>query len=86
MSKVQSKRSTKNKESEGSSPKGLIILTIIYGGVLMYLYGMSRIYFPDPVHIGFGQYFDVGIGILFFGLALYGIIIGVLLKKIKKRK
>lgn len=66
MSKVESKRSTRNKESEGISSKSLIILTIIYGGVLMYLYGMSRIYFPNPVHIGFGQYFDIGIGILFF--------------------
>lgn len=84
MSKVQSKRGKKAIYQKEKTTKW-ILFTLIYGVILMYLYGMSRIYFPDPIHVGFGQYFDIGIGILFFGLLFYMFIIGVLINKLKKR-
>lgn len=83
--KVKSKRSSKSNEYDGHSLKTWIILTIVYIGVLMWLYGMTRIYFPDPIHVGAGQYFDIGIGVLFLGVAIYGVILGFLLRKVKNR-
>lgn len=53
--------------------------------VAMYVYGMTRIYLPDPVAIGFGQYVDIGVGIVIFCLVISGFIVGVLFKKPKEK-
>ncbi len=53
--------------------------------VSMWVYGMVRVYFPDPLDIGFGQYMDLGVGIIIFVLVISGIIINVIFKKEKRR-
>lgn len=62
----------------------LITLTITVI-VSMWIYGMVRVYFPDPLDVGFGQYLDLGTGIVIFTLVLSGIIVGLIFKKGKKR-
>ena len=62
----------------------LITLTITVV-VSMWIYGMVRVYFPDPVDIGFGQYLDLGTGIVIFTLVISGFIVAALFKTNKKR-
>lgn len=83
MSKVQSKRSRKKAPRQPKSYKKEIIFTIFYTIGLMYLYGMTRIYFPEPLHLGAGQYIDIAIEVLFLGLLGYGIILGIMIYKTK---
>lgn len=52
--------------------------------VAMYVYGMTRVYFPDPWDIGFGQYLDIGTGVVIFCLVVSGFIVAALLKTNKK--
>ena len=52
----------------------------------MYIYGMTRIYFPTPVPIGWGQYLDIATGIVIIGLLLSGAIIRILFKKDKNKR
>lgn len=56
-------------------------ITII---VSMWIYGMVRVYLPDPIDIGFGQYLDLSVGIIILTLSLSGIIVAAFLKKEKK--
>lgn len=60
---------------------GILILTTL---VAMYLYGMTKIYLPDPVHLGFGQYLDLATGIVIVALFLSGAAIAIIFKKRKK--
>ena len=53
--------------------------------VAMYVYGMTAVYLPDPLYIGFGQYLDVGTGIAIFCLVLSGIFVGMLFRKDNKK-
>ena len=62
-----------------------LISLMITVAVSMWIYGMVRIYFPDPIDIGFGQYLDVGIGIVIVTLVLSGFIVAVIFKKEKRR-
>lgn len=52
--------------------------------VSMWIYGMTSVYFPDPLDIGFGQYLDLSIGIIIVTLFLLGFIIAVIFKKEKR--
>lgn len=63
----------------------LIILSITVF-ITMYVYGMTRAYFPDPIYMGAGQYLDIGTGIVIVGLLLLGAIIAILFKKKKRKK
>ena len=51
----------------------------------MYIYGMTKIYLPDPVHLGFGQYLDLATGIAIVALLLSGMFITIIFKKRKKK-
>lgn len=83
-SKVQSKRN-KKKGSQRANKTQWVIITIFTVIVTMYIYGMTTIYFPNPVHLGGGQYFDLGIGVVIFGLLLSGFIITIMVNKFKKK-
>ena len=61
---------------------------IIFGITIittMWIYGNVVHYFPIPLYIGFGQYLDIGTGIIIVSLLLLGFIIGVVFKKEKKK-
>jgi len=58
-----------------------IFVTIVF---TMWLYGMTQIYMPTPIDIGFGQYIDVGVGVVIISLLLLGFLLGLLLKRKKK--
>jgi len=61
-----------------------IIILLISIALAMWVYGMAGHYFPDPLHIGFGQYVDIATGITIFGLLLVAIIITIVFKKNKR--
>lgn len=84
MGKVQSKRSKKKTNPE-INVKRWVIITIITVVVVMWLYGMTRIYYPTPVHLGGGQYFDLGMGIIVFGVLLCGFLISIIKNKLKNK-
>ena len=63
-----------------------LIILMITTITSMWIYGMVKIYYPDPIYIGFGQYLDLGTGIVIFTLILAGFIIGILFKKKKGDK
>jgi len=83
--KVQSKRS-KNKANPKINITQWIIITLVTVVATMWLYGMATHYFPNPVHVGGGQYFDLGMGIVVFGILLCGLLITIMVKKFKKIK
>ena len=58
-----------------------LVITIV---VSMWIYGMTRVYFPDPWYIGFGQYMDLGTGIVIFTLVISGFIVTAIFKRKKK--
>lgn len=62
-----------------------LIILIVTTVITMWVYGNTKIYLPEPIHIGFGQYLDVGTGIVIFSLIFLGIILGILFKSQKKR-
>ena len=62
-----------------------LIILCITTFTAMYVYGMTRVYFPDPLDIGFGQYLDLSVGIVIFSLILSGFVVGVIFKKEKRR-
>ena len=47
----------------------------------MWIYGMTQVYMPTPIDIGFGQYIDLGTGVVILSLLLLGFILGTLFKK-----
>lgn len=74
------KKSTKKKLKEYQWICFLVISVV----VAMYVYGMAAHYFPEPVHLGAGQYLDIAAGITITGLLLSAVIITVVFKKEKK--
>jgi len=85
IGKVQSKRSKKKANPE-INIKRWVIITLFTVVATMWLYGMTKIYFPTPVHMGGGQYFDLGMGIIVFGILLCGFLITIMVNKFKKKK
>lgn len=85
MGKVQSKRSKKKTNPE-INIKRWVIITIITVVLAMWLYGMTKIYFPTPIHLGGGQYFDLGMGVIVFGVLLCSLLITIIFKKKKVKK
>ncbi len=81
--KVQSKRSMKAGSKVNITQ--WIIITLVTVVATMYLYGMATHYFPTPIHVGGGQYFDIGMGIAIFGLLLCGLLITIMVNKYKKK-
>ncbi len=61
-----------------------IIILILTTIAAMYVYGMTIVYFPEPVHLGAGQYLDLATGIVIVVLLLSGMIISIIFKKRKK--
>jgi len=58
-----------------------LMITVV---VSMWIYGMVRVYFPDPLDVGFGQYLDVGTGIVIFTLVVSGFIVAAIFKTGKR--
>ena len=85
IGKVQSKRSKKKTNPE-INIKRWVIITLLTVGATMWLYGMAKIYFPTPVHVGGGQYFDLGTGIIVFGILSCGLLLTITYNKFKKTK
>ena len=77
-------KKTKKKRKRMKKYYWLIIL-VITTLTTMWVYGMTTIYLPEPLDIGFGQYLDIGTGIIIVSLLLVGFIIGVIFKKQKRR-
>jgi len=73
----------KNIKKKMKRCRWLIILAITTF-IAMYIYGMTTIYLPDPIHIGAGQYLDIGTGVIIISLLLSGFIIASIFKKKKK--
>ena len=63
-----------------------IVFVLFYGIFLMWICGNISHYYPSPIHIGGGQYLDLGIGALIIGGSIFIMIAGILFKKIKKKK
>ena len=84
IGKVQSKRRKKETNPE-INIKRWVIITLLTVAATMYVYGMTKIYFPTPVHLGGGQYFDLGMGIIVFGILLCGFLITIMANKFKKK-
>jgi len=40
--------------------------------ITMWVYGNAKHYFPDPIHLGFGQYIDLASGIIIVSLLFIG--------------
>lgn len=59
------------------------ILLVISIFIAMYIYGMTKHYFPEPLHMGFGQYTDIATGIMIIGLLLSGVFLTRIFKKEK---
>lgn len=78
MAKKKKNIKTKLKEYQWVT---ILIISIF---IAMYVYGMVKIYFPDPIHIGVGQYLDIATGVTIVGLLLSGIILTIIFKKNKR--
>jgi len=61
----------------------ILMVTLI---AAMWIYGNVKHYFPDPVYVGLGQYFDIGVGIIFILLTITGLFVAIIFKKKKKGK
>ena len=77
------KKKGKNLKRKMKKYKWVIIL-ILTTLAAMYIYGMATVYFPDPIHLGAGQYLDLATGIVIISLILSGFIITILFKQKKK--
>lgn len=63
-----------------------LILLVITTFIAMYIYGMTKIYLPEPIHIGAGQYLDIATGVIIVSLLFSGFLIASILKKKKGRR
>ena len=82
MGKIKPDKGTTKKETKMSFLHWTIF-TLIYIIFLMWLSGMGQHYFPEPIHVGVGQYFDLSTGVLILGISIYITIATVIFKKIK---
>lgn len=62
----------------------IILLAIITIGV-MYASGMSNTYLSQPYDLGFNQYLDLKMGVMFLTLLAVGFAIGLMTIKKKKK-
>ena len=70
--KVKSSRTSKKAKKEHKKETvGAVLFTLAYVIFLMWISGMAQAYFPSLASPGGGQYFDVQIGIIVAGTALY---------------
>jgi len=69
---VKTKRTRKGNSAVDSrvSVISFIIFTALYIVFLMWLYGTVNHYI-QPIHVGAGQYFDVGVAIIIIAIAIY---------------
>lgn len=74
----------KNKRKKVKKQYWFIVL-MITAIFTMWIYGMVQVYMPSPWDIGFGQYLDVGVGIVLISLVFFGFIIGIIFKNNKKK-
>lgn len=73
----------KNKKRKAKKYHWFIAL-IITVAISMWIYGMVKIYYPSPLYIGFGQYMDIGTGIIIFTLIFSGFVVAAIFKTKKK--
>lgn len=86
MSEVKSSRMSKKEKKENKKEIiGGILFTLVYGIFLMWISGMAQVYFPGLVSPGGGQYFDVSLGIIVIGTALYFVLVSCLKTKYARR-
>ncbi len=76
------KKKTIKKKLEKHQWICILAITVI---VAMYIYGMVKHYFPDPVHIGLGQYIDIATGVIILALLFSSFIFAIIFKKFKKK-
>lgn len=84
---VKSRRNKKKKPKSERKDKIIkwVVFTLIYAIFLMWVSGMILHYYPDPVNVGAGQYFDIYIGLLILGGSVFFIFASILINKLRKR-
>lgn len=82
MVKSKRKKNERKKENIRQRLIYLLIFTVLYAVFLMWSYGNVNHYFPEPIHVGLGQYFDLSIGIIILGTTIYMALAGIFYKKI----
>jgi hypothetical protein len=86
MSKVKSSRTSKKAKKEHKKEIiGGILFTLVYAIFLMWISGMAQAYFPGLASLGGGQYFDVSLGVIVVGTALYFVLVSCLKNKYARR-
>lgn len=68
--------------------KEMVIILIITTLFTMWLYGMAKVYFPDPIYLGAGQYIDIATGIIIIAFFIFGTVLSLKFKSnldIKKK-
>lgn len=83
MSKIQPFKEKKEKMDSRSFTKFLLV-NVIWIIFTMYLYGMSLHYFPEPIHVGFGQYFALSEGVILLGFLGFFILTSITI--VRRRK
>jgi len=70
----------KKEEMSGCNIAYFLIFLAFYGTFMMFLYGMAKAYYPEPIEIiaGSGFYMDVSIGVIFFGTGLFALLVALL--------
>lgn len=61
----------------------ILTITVL---VAMYVYGMTTHYFPNPIHLGAGQYIDIATGVIILAILFSSFIVAIIFKKKKKVK
>lgn len=86
---MQKKRKYKPKNQQNVKKNNIekelrvwLFFTVIYIFFIMYLFGMAKVYYPDPIHLGLGQYIDLGAGVIYGGIAIYSTIMVIMFKKL----
>ena len=82
---MEGKKNAKENVKKRMKKYHWLIVLCITTVTAMYVYGMTKIYLPDPLYIGFGQYLDLATGVIVISLILSGFVIGAIFKKKKKR-
>lgn len=75
----------KKKEKRKIKKYHWLFVLLITAFFTMWIYGMTTVYIPTPIDIGFGQYLDVGVGVVIISMVFLGFILGILFRKNKKR-
>ncbi|MFW9968755.1 MAG: hypothetical protein ACFFDF_01055 [Candidatus Odinarchaeota archaeon] len=62
-----------------------LIILVITTFIAMYVYGMTEIYLPGPIHLGAGQYIDIATGVIILTLAFSGFLVALIFKDKRNR-